>query len=66
MQDLIYWVVTGFCVWINYRRAKIKSARILTGILLALFLNFIGVGIFYLTTRTRKPPKPPVNSMTSN
>lgn len=66
MQDLPYLALAGVCVWINFRRAKIKSARILPGILLALFLNFIGVGIFYLTTRTRKPPKPPVNSMTSN
>ncbi len=63
MQDLIYWVVTGFCVWINYRRAKFKNARVVTGVLLAVFLNFIGVGIFFFKTRTRKPP---VNSMTSN
>lgn len=66
MQDLPYLVLMGICVWLNYRRAKLKNGRVILGIVLAVFLNFIGVGIFYLTTRTRKPPKPPVNSMTSN
>jgi hypothetical protein len=64
MQDLVTPLIIGFCVWINYRRAKIKSARVITGVLLAIFLNFLGIGIFYFKTRTRKP-KPQVNSMTS-
>ena len=64
MQDLVTSLIIGLCVWANYRRAKIKSARIITGLLLALFLNIFGVGIFYFKTRTRSP-KPQVNSMTS-
>lgn len=64
MQDLVTPLIIGFCVWINYRRARIKNARVITGVLLAIFLNFLGVGIFYFKTRTRKP-KPQVNSMTS-
>ncbi len=64
MQDLVTPLIIGFCVLINYRRAKIKSARVITGVPLAIFLNFFGVGIFYFKTRTRKP-KSQVNSMTS-
>ena len=57
-------IAYGICVWINYRRAKIKNSHTITGFLLAIFLNLWGVGIFYFMTRARSP-KPQVNSMTS-
>jgi len=68
MQNLINLLLLGLSIGVNYRRAKLKNARVLTGVLLGLFLNFIGVAIFFYMTRTRsiKPQKPTVNKMTSS
>ena len=64
MQEAINLSIAGLCIWANYRRAKMRNARVLTGVLLALFLNILGVGIFYFRTRI-KPQKLQINSMSS-
>jgi ribosomal protein L7/L12 len=64
MRDLLSYLVMALCIWANVRRAKSKNARVITGVLLGLFLNVLGVGIFYFKTRTR-PLKSQINSMSS-
>jgi hypothetical protein len=64
MQEAINISIVGLCIWANYRRAKMRNARVLTGVLFALFLNILGVGIFYFRTRI-KPQKLQINSMSS-
>ncbi len=65
MQEVFNISLAGLCIWANYRRAKSKNARVLTGVLFAIFLNVVGVGIFYFKTRTR-PQKSQMNSMSSS
>jgi hypothetical protein len=65
MQEVINFSLAGLCIWANYHRAKSKNASVTTGVLLGLFLNILGVGIFYFRTRTTKPPKQRMNTITS-
>jgi ribosomal protein L7/L12 len=64
MKDVSNLLLLGISIFANYRRAKSKNARVLTGVLFAVFLNILGVGIFYFKTRTR-PQKSQTNSMNS-
>ena len=56
MGNLTGFLLVVLSVFLNYRRAKKIKGLLVLGVILAVFLNFIGVAIFYFVTRKRINP----------
>jgi hypothetical protein len=56
MGNLTFFLLVVLSVFLNYRRAKKIKGLLVLGVVLAVFLNFIGVAIFYFATRKRINP----------
>jgi len=54
MSNFISLVTVILSVFLNYKRAKETKGSLTLGVILGLFLNLLGVAIFYFITRSRQ------------